>query len=218
MKSIALKCPQCGANLEKKSNRCEFCGTNVKLSDDKQHFVGTGLSCPKCDFNNQIGDQYCGNCGCDLITVCPVPNCLEPNSIWRKFCKKCGCNIADKHIELLKTANEKYNKEIEYHSNEINRIKKCLPESRRREIVVKSLIGVTGGIIALFFLSIEDGGWVGTVITGLITAGIVAGYNSSEEYNLLASIAVHSDDLERVSEKHRINLQELKLLKLEKQD
>jgi|GEM_PF-3028373 len=217
MKSIALKCPQCGANLKEKCNRCEFCGTSVKLSNDKQHFVSIGLSCPECDANNQIDDKHCGNCGCDLVANCPVPNCLEPNSVWKKFCKKCGCNIAETRIGLLEEANRKFEKDIEYHLSEMKRIEKRLPESKSRETLVKFFIGVVGAIIAFAFLSAGDGGWIGTFIVGLITLGIVAGYKSSEEYNLLASMAVHQDDLERASDKREINSQKLELLK-EKQE
>jgi len=53
------------------------------------------------------------------------------------------------------------------------------------------------------------------IITGLITLAIIAGYKSSEEYNLLASIAVHRDDLERINRKNEINYSELTRLKSE---
>jgi len=142
---------------------------------------------------------------------------LEPNSVWKKFCKKCGCNIAETRIGLLEEANRKFEKDIEYHLSEMKRIEKRLPESKSRETLVKFFIGVVGAIIAFAFLSAGDGGWIGTFIVGLITLGIVAGYKSSEEYNLLASMAVHQDDLERASDKREINSQKLELLK-EKQE
>jgi uncharacterized membrane protein len=213
MKSLSLKCPQCGANLQTNSNQCEFCGTNVKLSEDKQQFVGTGISCPKCSSENQIEDKHCGHCGSDLISVCPIPNCLEKNYVLRKFCKKCGCNLAETHFNLVQEEYNKYEKQIEYHQNEINKIEKRLPESKSRETIVKFFISVIGGIIALLFLS--EGWWVGTIITILITFGIIAGYKSSEEYNLRASIAVHQDDLERMIRKNEINFSVLNRLNSE---
>lgn len=214
MKLIVLKCPACGAHLESNKTHCEHCGTTVKLSDDKQHFIGTGVSCPKCDAANHIGDKHCGSCGEKLISICPVPNCHEENSIWRKFCRKCGRDIVGHHLEMLEAAQAKFYEELQHHSSEIDRIQKVLSGSKVRESGVKLIIWIIGGLISLAFLS-GNNGWVGTVITLVITGFISWLYHSSEEDNLRNSLAMHQEDIERIQERHDTN--QLKLERINNQ-
>lgn len=213
MKVIALKCPQCGAHLESNRTLCEHCGTTVRLSEDRQHFIGTGIACPNCNANNQIGDKHCGSCGENLIAVCPVPNCLAENNIWRKFCKKCGRNIVGFHIEMLEDAQAKFKEKMQHHLDEIDRIQKELPGSKGREIGIKLFIWIIGGLISLAFLGGGKDGWIGTVITLIIT-GLIAGcYHSSEDHNLLNSLALHKEDLERLQESYEINEMKIERIK-----
>lgn len=212
MKIIALKCPQCGAHLESSRTLCEHCGTTVRLAEDKQKFIGTGIACPQCNANNQIDDKHCGSCGENLIAICPVPNCLAKNNIWRKFCKKCGRNIIGFHIEMLENAQAKFKEEIQHHAAEIDRIQKDLPASAGREKGIKIFIWIIGGLISLAFLANKDGGWVGTVITLIITGFIAGCYHSSEDHNLLNSLALHKEDLERLQENYEMN--EMKLARI----
>ncbi len=207
MKVIALKCPQCGAHLESNRTLCEHCGTTVRLSDDKQHFIETGVACPNCGAINHIGDKHCGSCGVKLVSICPVPNCHEENSVWRKFCRKCGRDIIGYHIEMLEEAQAKFHEELQYHSDEIERIQKELSGSRR-ETGVKLFIWIIGGLISLVFLSVENG-WIYTVITLIITGLIASCYHSSEDHNLRNSIAMHQGDLERIQQSLELNTSKL---------
>lgn len=213
MKVIVLKCPQCGAHLESNRTLCEHCGTTVKLSDDRQHFIGTGIACPNCNTSNHVGDKHCGSCGEKLIAVCPVPNCLEENNVWRKFCRKCGKNIIGFHIEMLEAAQVTFKEEMQHHADEIDKIQKLLPNSKGRETAIKMVIWVIGAIIALAFWGGGKDGWIGAVITLIIT-GLIAGcYHSSEDYNLINSLELHKEDLERIKENYEINEMKLERIK-----
>jgi hypothetical protein len=212
MKVIALKCPECGAQLESSRTLCEHCGTTVRLAEDKQNFIGTGIACPQCNANNHIDDKHCGSCGENLMAVCPVPNCHTQNNIWRKFCKKCGRNIIGYHIEMLEDAQAKFNEEIQHHSAEIDRIQNDLPGSKGREKGIKIFIWIIGGLISLAFLSGKNG-WIGTVITLIITGLIAGSYHSSEAHNLLNSLVMHQEDIERIQECYETNQLKLERIK-----
>ena len=212
MKVIVLQCPACGAHLDSNRTRCEHCGTTVKLSDDKQHFIGTGVSCPKCDATNHIDDKHCGSCSAKLISICPVPTCHEENNVWRKFCRKCGRDIIGYHVEMLEKAQAKYYEELQHHSSEIDRLQKEVSGCKGRTTGVKLLIWLIGGLISLAFLSEKDG-WIGTVITLIITGLIAVIYHSSEDDNLLNSLAMHQKDIERIQECYETNQLKLERIK-----
>ena len=61
---VPLKCPSCGAPLNRESSRCEFCGTEVMLVQN-----GSGLqtkataSCAKCGNQLASGAWLCPKCG-----------------------------------------------------------------------------------------------------------------------------------------------------------
>jgi hypothetical protein len=214
MKAIVLNCPQCGAHLDSSRSLCEHCGTTVRLSDDKQHLIGTGISCPSCNTNNQFGDRHCGSCGEKLIVACPVPNCLEENNVWRKFCKKCGKEIIGFRVEMLEAAQAKYKEEMEKHLGEIERVLKELPKSKGRETSVKIFTWITGVIIALAFLLSGGKGWIGTILTLLIAWIISSNYHSTENYNLLCSLELHEEDVERLKQHYEANQAELAKIRL----
>lgn len=215
MKSVVLQCPQCGAPLNSDSSRCEFCGTTVRLSEDRQHFIGVSVTCPNCNANNHIGDKHCGSCGASLVLACPMPNCQGENGVWRKFCKKCGRNIAETQMALLEEDRATCEREIEFHTQEIKQIENSLPESKNRELLVKSIIGIVGGLIGFAVLASAgkgqegSGATIGAIIIFAITAAIVWGYKSEEDYNLIASVVMHSEDLERLKKKHSDTVEKL---------
>ena len=219
MKSVALQCPQCGAPLNSESSRCEFCGTTVRLSEDRQHFIGVSVTCPNCNTNNHIGDKHCGSCGASLVLACSMPNCQGENSVWRKFCKKCGRNIAETQIALLEEDRATCEREIEFHTQEIKQIENSLPASKNRELLVKSIIGIIGGLIGFAILASAgkgqegSGATIGAIVVFIITALCVFGYNSEEEYNLVASAVTHNEDLERLQKKHSETVENLERLK-----
>lgn len=209
MKLIVLKCPQCGAQLDGNSTRCDHCGTSVRLSEDKGELLGLGVSCPTCGSSNQAGDKHCGNCGEALTSVCPVPKCHEENVVWRKFCRKCGQDIIRYRISLLEKTRQKSFDEIQRHQLAISDLKQTLSASRGRATLVKSLIGVAGGLVAVGVMA--DSLIIGTII-GVVIALIVFNYESSETNNLESAMAQHSDDLLRFNEKYQASDAALKRL------
>ena len=46
------------------------------------------MQCPKCTYENDPGNKFCGNCGTKLVLLCP--NCASENPSDHKFCGKCG--------------------------------------------------------------------------------------------------------------------------------
>ena len=49
------------------------------------------MQCPKCQFENPTGINFCGECGAKLERLCP--GCNSPNPLNFKFCGKCGHNL-----------------------------------------------------------------------------------------------------------------------------
>ena len=49
------------------------------------------MQCPKCQFDNPTGINYCGECGAKLEKLCP--SCHSPNPPNFKFCGECGQNL-----------------------------------------------------------------------------------------------------------------------------
>ena len=49
------------------------------------------MRCPKCQFDNPKGTNYCGECGTKLEKLCP--SCHSPNPPKFKFCGECGSNL-----------------------------------------------------------------------------------------------------------------------------
>jgi class 3 adenylate cyclase/tetratricopeptide (TPR) repeat protein len=52
---------------------------------------GTKMQCPKCQFENRDGVEFCEECGVKLELECPSCQAKIPQG--RKFCGKCGCNL-----------------------------------------------------------------------------------------------------------------------------
>jgi adenylate cyclase len=49
------------------------------------------MRCPKCDFDNPEGMQFCGKCGSKLASVCP--ECAFANPPEFQFCGRCGAKL-----------------------------------------------------------------------------------------------------------------------------
>ena len=49
------------------------------------------MHCPKCQFENREGVEFCEECGAKLELECP--SCLAKIPLGRKFCGKCGHNL-----------------------------------------------------------------------------------------------------------------------------
>src|SRR5210317_576840 len=52
---------------------------------------GAYMQCPKCQFENPTGINFCGECGAKLERLCP--GCNSPNPLNFKFCGECGHNL-----------------------------------------------------------------------------------------------------------------------------
>lgn len=64
------------------------------------------MQCPKCQFENPTGVNFCGECGAKLERICP--GCNSPNPLNFKFCSECGHNlIPAKKISEKKSEAEK---------------------------------------------------------------------------------------------------------------
>ena len=49
------------------------------------------MQCPKCQFENPTGINFCGECGAKLERLCP--GCNSPNPLNFKFCGECGHSL-----------------------------------------------------------------------------------------------------------------------------
>ena len=49
------------------------------------------MKCPKCQFDNREGAQFCKECGKKLELPCP--SCGHPYQPGSKFCDECGSNL-----------------------------------------------------------------------------------------------------------------------------
>ncbi len=50
------------------------------------------MKCPKCQFDNADGMNFCGKCGTKLERMCP--QCNFGNPIRYEFCGKCGYKLS----------------------------------------------------------------------------------------------------------------------------
>ena len=54
---------------------------------------GVKMQCPKCQFENRKGVDFCEECGAKLELECP--NCEAKIPLGRKFCGKCGYDLSE---------------------------------------------------------------------------------------------------------------------------
>lgn len=58
------------------------------------------MRCPQCQFENEEGSKFCGNCGATLVTSTTLPlgqiycpRCGDPNVQGDVFCGNCGARL-----------------------------------------------------------------------------------------------------------------------------
>jgi class 3 adenylate cyclase len=85
---------------------------------------GTKMLCPKCQFDNADGMNFCGKCGTKLERFCPQCNFGNPPEY--KFCGKCGYNLC---LPL-----ESATKDLSF-DEKLNKIQRYLPEGLTEKIL-----------------------------------------------------------------------------------
>lgn len=88
----------------------------------------------------------------------------------------------------------------------IDNIKQSLPASEGRVLLVRSIIGVVGALVALAFFGVH---WIWSLISAVIAALIVYFYESSEIDNFQSALALHANDLAQLQEKYEASEAEL---------
>lgn len=108
-----MKCPECGNSVSDKSRDCIHCGYPIKeyLSEKaKQEAFTEIFKCKQCGFQNEVGTDYCRECGTRITdykdstralgnkeeydytsvphTICP--NCGKKNKAGEFKCDTCG--------------------------------------------------------------------------------------------------------------------------------
>ena len=62
-KEVALKCPNCGAALNRDQLTCQYCGAeSILLSDGSTLKFKGEIACPKCGSINEKSSWFCTNC------------------------------------------------------------------------------------------------------------------------------------------------------------
>ncbi|MBT7755577.1 MAG: zinc ribbon domain-containing protein [Candidatus Magasanikbacteria bacterium] len=91
-------CPSCGAEISIGDTRCNYCSSEFKSEVSTGKIDLKSRLCPFCKFNADLDEEYCPNCGDNLIFKCP--HCYSIKFIITKFCKKCGKDIShlSKHL------------------------------------------------------------------------------------------------------------------------
>jgi len=57
---------------------------------------GQSMKCPNCQFENPDSMKFCGECGCEIKSVCLRCNSTNPPNF--KFCGECGHQLKDKEV------------------------------------------------------------------------------------------------------------------------
>jgi class 3 adenylate cyclase/tetratricopeptide (TPR) repeat protein len=85
---------------------------------------GTKMLCPKCQFDNADGMNFCGKCGTKLESFCPQCNFVNPPEY--EFCGKCGYNLC--------LPSESATKDLSF-DEKLNKIQRYLPEGLTEKIL-----------------------------------------------------------------------------------
>jgi hypothetical protein len=66
---IAVKCPNCGANVSKNELKCKYCGAELIMlsKSDQDSQVEALKPCPQCNMEIEIADLICPTCGEILV-------------------------------------------------------------------------------------------------------------------------------------------------------
>lgn len=61
---IPLKCPNCGAMVQRESMKCQYCGASLLLAEDGSTLLSRKrIACPKCGNSMADGSWFCIACG-----------------------------------------------------------------------------------------------------------------------------------------------------------
>ncbi len=82
------------------------------------------MQCPKCQFENANGMNFCGKCGAKLDKFCPQCNFANPPDY--EFCGKCGYTLS--------LPSEPATKELSF-NEKLDKIQKYLPEGLTKKIL-----------------------------------------------------------------------------------
>lgn len=65
---IVLRCPNCGASIEKGQMKCQYCGAELVLLQDGSSFkFRSETTCPKCGAINEKSSWFCLSCN-EILT------------------------------------------------------------------------------------------------------------------------------------------------------
>ena len=82
------------------------------------------MKCPKCQFENLNGMNFCGKCGAKLEQICPQCNFSNPAEY--EFCGKCGHNLT--------VPSEPVIKELSF-DEKLDKIQRYLPKGLTEKIL-----------------------------------------------------------------------------------
>ena len=82
------------------------------------------MQCPKCQFDNADGMNFCGKCGTKLERLCPQCNLGNPSGY--EFCGKCGYKLS--------LPSETATKELSF-DEKLTKIQKYLPKGLTEKIL-----------------------------------------------------------------------------------
>ena len=68
------------------------------------------MKCPKCQFDNPEGIDFCGKCGTKLERICPSCNFVNPLEF--RFCGKCGHQLEESVTRKIEPAIEEERKQV----------------------------------------------------------------------------------------------------------
>lgn len=119
-----MKCPECENNVSDKADKCVHCGFSIKeylLEEKKQNTLVEMFKCVQCGFQNEIGSDYCSDCGARITdykdstrvlgtkkeidystipyTICP--NCGSKNQAGEFKCSTCGYKYTMNDYEVV---------------------------------------------------------------------------------------------------------------------
>jgi class 3 adenylate cyclase len=85
---------------------------------------GIKMQCPKCQFDNAVGMNFCGKCGTKLERLCPQCNFGNPTEY--EYCGKCGYSLSP--------PSEPATKELSF-DEKLDKIQKYLPKGLTEKIL-----------------------------------------------------------------------------------
>ena len=101
------------------------------------------MQCPKCQFENREGVDFCEECGAKLELDCP--NCDAKIPLGRKFCGKCGYALSESAETASPAETELDTQTFESSSEEISPAPiPAVGERKHVTVLFSDLTGYTG--------------------------------------------------------------------------